>query len=164
MAEIQIVGCDWNDTIAYTNQMVDIIHSYDVKEAEIIVLPEAILNNDTTSIFLPSSTIFCNDPDAHFIFRNISCAARDAKKYVVINVYTKIKCSDDNQPFCANKTDNTNVYNMAFVFDRHGATIAKYVKKHFHLIQTINGFINTISDTENSIQLAKKCKRPCSPN
>lgn len=104
--------------------MVDIVNSPDVREADIVVLPEAILNNDNTSVFLPKSAIYCNDPDAHFIFRNLSCAARDAQKYVVIDVYTKIKCSDDNQPFCGNKTDNTNVYNMAFVFDRQGATIA----------------------------------------
>lgn len=105
--------------------MVDVINSPDVKDAEIIVLPEAVLNSDNSSIFLPKSTVYCNDPDAHFVFRNLSCAARNAKKYVVINVYTKVKCTDDDQPFCANKTDNTNVYNMAFVFDRKGAAIAR---------------------------------------
>lgn len=105
--------------------MVDIINSPDVKPAEIIVLPEAILNNDTSPILQPNSTNFCNDPDAHFVFRDISCAAREAKKYVVINVYTKIYCSHDDQPFCANKDDNSNVYNTAWVFDRSGATVAR---------------------------------------
>lgn len=125
MAEIKIIGCDLDDTITYTNQMVDIIHSPEVKEAEIIVLPEAILNNDTSPFLLPKSSIYCNDPNAHYSFRNLSCAARDAKKYVVMNVYVAIKCSDDDQPFCGNKADSTNVYNTAIVFDRFGATIAK---------------------------------------
>lgn len=120
--------------------MVDIINSPEVKEAEIIVLPEAILNNDTTPIFQPKSTIFCNDPDAHFVFRNLSCAARDAKKYVVIDVYTKIKCEDDDQPFCGNKNDNTNVYNTAFVFDRTGAVIARLMKFKY----TFNKFVKRI--------------------
>lgn len=110
--------------------MVDIINSPDVKEAEIVVLPEAILNNDTSPILQPSSTNFCNDPNAHYVFRNLSCAARDARKYVVINVYTKIKCMDDDQPFCGNKEDNSNVYNTAWVFDRFGTTVARYYLIH----------------------------------
>ena len=125
VAEIQVFGRGLNYTIATTNQMVDIINSPDVKEAEIIVFPESVLNNAASSIFLPKSTIFCDDPTAHFVFRNISCAARNAKKYVVIQVDAKIKCSDDDQSFCQNETDHTNVYNMAVVFDRRGAMIAR---------------------------------------
>ena len=110
--------------IAVTNQFVDIIKSSDVKAADIIVFPEAIFNTESLPVPLPSSTVFFDDPNAHFLLRNISCASRDAKKYVVIDVYTKVKCSEDDQTFCANKTDASNIYNMAYVFDREGVTIA----------------------------------------
>lgn len=92
---------------------------------DIIVFPEAILNGNNSQIYLPNSTVFCDDPNAHPVLRNISCAARKAKTYVVIDLYTKVHCSMDDQSFCANKTDHTNLYNMAFAFDRNGATIAK---------------------------------------
>lgn len=105
-------------------QFVDIITSPDVKNVDIIVFPEAILTTADAAILLPNSTVYCDDPNAHSIFQDVSCAARTAKMYVVIEVYTKIHCSMDDQPFCANK-DDTNIYNMAFVFDRQGAMIAK---------------------------------------
>lgn len=105
-------------------EMVDVINSPAVKSADLIVLPEALFNYELTPIILPKSPVFCDDSNAHFLFRNISCAARDSSKYVVIDVYTKVQCADDDQPFCANK-DHTNVYNMALAFDRQGATIAK---------------------------------------
>lgn len=108
-----------------TSQFIDIINSPDVKNVDIIVFPEAILNQNNSEILLPNSTVFCDDPKAHPVLHNISCAARKAKMYVVIDVYTKVNCSMDDQSFCANKTDNTNKYNMAFVFDRSGSTIAK---------------------------------------
>ena len=107
------------------NQLIDIIHSPRLKDVDIIVLPESILNDITSAILLPNSTVFCDDPNAHPIFRDISCAARAAKMYVVIDLYAKVYCSMDDQSFCVQKEDNTNTYNMALVFDRNGATIAK---------------------------------------
>ena len=106
-------------------EIIDVISSPDVKNVDIIVFPEAILTHEHAPIFLPNSTVYCDDSNAHPIFRDISCATRAAKIYVVIDVYTKINCSIDDQPFCANKKDNTNTYNMAFVFDRNGTMIAK---------------------------------------
>lgn len=108
-----------------TRQIVDIIQSEEVKNADILVFPESILNDPTTAILLPNSSTFCDDAMAHFVLRNISCAVRNARKYVVIDLNIKIKCSEDDQPFCANKFDSINLYNMAMVFDRHGAVIAK---------------------------------------
>lgn len=110
-----------------TNQMVEIIKSPELKDVDIMVLPEAAFNSKFSAILLPNSTVFCDDPNAHFLFRNISCAARTGKKYVVINVSTKVHCAVDDQPNCANKGDRTNLYNMAIVFDRQGAAIARYV-------------------------------------
>lgn len=125
MVEAPVAGYDLATLISITKEMVEVINSPDVKTADIIVLPEALFNNEFKSFDLPKSTVYCDDSQAHFLLRNISCAARNAKKYVVIDVYSKIKCSDDDQPFCANQTDHSNVYNMALAFDRQGATIAK---------------------------------------
>lgn len=121
----QNVGDNFNTVAAVSQQMVDIIKSPETKTVDIMVLPEGLFNRVPTAILLPTSSLFCDDGDAHFLLRNISCAARDANKYVVINAYIKIYCSDDDQTFCANKTDNTNVYNMAIAFDRHGVAVAK---------------------------------------
>lgn len=125
MVEAPVNGYDLARLISLTKEMVDVIHSAEVKSADIIVLPEALFNYEFTPIDLPKSAVYCDDSHAHFLLRNISCAARNTKKYIVIDVYCKIKCSDDNQPFCANKTDHSNVYNMQLAFDRQGATIAK---------------------------------------
>lgn len=114
------------DTVAaVTDQMVDIIKSAETKNVDIIVLPEALFNRIETAVLLPSSAVFCDDHHAHFLLRNISCAARNANKYVVMNAYIKIDCSNDDQKFCANEIDNTNVYNMALAFDRSGIVVAK---------------------------------------
>lgn len=119
------VGDDFAVVATILHQMVDIIKSPATKNVDIMVLPEGLFNRLPTFILLPTSTLFCDDEDAHFLLRNISCAARDAKKYVVINAYFKIYCANDDQTFCANKSDNTNVYNMAIAFDRNGVAVAK---------------------------------------
>lgn len=121
----ETIGDDFTTVAAVTDQMVDIIKSPETKNVDIIVLPEGVFNRVPTAILLPTSTVFCDDQNAHFLLRNISCAARDANKYVVIDAYFKIYCSDDDQTFCANKTDNTNMYNMAIAFDRNGIAVAK---------------------------------------
>lgn len=119
------VGDDFDTVAVVLQQMVEIIKSPETKNVDIMVLPEGLFNRLPTAILLPTSSLFCDDEDAHFLLRNISCAARDANKYVVINAYFKIYCSDDDQTFCANKTDDTNVYNMAIAFDRNGIAVAK---------------------------------------
>lgn len=103
----------------------DIIKSDDIEEADIVIFPESILNEPSTAILLPESISFCDDPYASHLLRLISCGARDARKYVVIDLNIKIKCSVDDQPFCGNTTDSTNLYNMAMVFDRYGDLVAK---------------------------------------
>lgn len=112
-------------TYYVTEQIVDIIQSKDVESADILVFPESILNDKNTPIQLPNSFFFCGDRKAPFALRNISCAVRNAKKYVVINVYVEVKCSYDDQPYCVTKRNATNLYNMAIVFDREGEVIAK---------------------------------------
>lgn len=119
------IGKDFTSVANVTNQMAELIKSPELKNVDIVVLPELAFNRVPTAILLPNSTVFCDDPNAHFLFRDISCAARTGSKYVVIDVITKVYCSVDDQPNCANKVDSTNLYNMAIVFDRQGAMIAK---------------------------------------
>lgn len=107
------------------DQIIEIILSEDVKSADILVFPEAVLNHIHSAIHLPNVTSFCNNSDAHFVLQNISCAARSARKYVVIELYAKISCEIDDQAFCAYESDSTNLYNMALVFDRQGDMIAR---------------------------------------
>lgn len=121
----ETIGEDFSTVATITDQMVDIIKSNEIKSVDIIVLPEGLFNRVQTAVILPTSTVFCDDRNAHFLLRNMSCAARAASKYVVIDAYIKVKCSDDDQSFCANKTDHTNMYNMAIVFDRNGVAVAK---------------------------------------
>lgn len=127
MAEIEILNTGLAETEANIDQMVDIINSPEVKEADIIVLSKGVLNGNMDNIFIPNSTIPCDDPDTNVIFRNVSCAARKARKYVVMNMYTRVKCSEDNQPYCADPSSEMNIYNMMNVFDRNGAKVATYV-------------------------------------
>lgn len=119
------LGNGLNSTNAVLTQVLNIIHSSDVKDADIVVFPESILNDQTTAILLPNSTAFCDDKNAHFVLRSISCAVRKVKKYIVIDLNIKIRCADDDQPSCAHEKDSTNLYNMAMVFDRQGELIAK---------------------------------------
>lgn len=118
------IGIDFTSVATVKNQVVKIIESLE-DDVDIVVLPELAFNRISTAILLPNSTVFCDDPNAHFLFRDISCAARSASKYVVIDVLTKVYCAVDDQPNCANRDDHTNLYNMAIVFDRKGAIIAK---------------------------------------
>lgn len=119
------VGLDISSATNAKDQLVKIIKSPELKDVDIVVLPELAFNRVPTAAILPNSTVFCDDPNANFLLRDFSCAARATKKYVVIDLYTKVYCSDDDQSFCANKDDQTNIYNMAMVFDRDGAIIAK---------------------------------------
>lgn len=104
---------------------VDIIQSSDAILADIIVFPEATLNHRSDSFFVPDPSDLVapcnNDSGFHPALRNISCSARDAKKYVVINVTEK-------KNLTVNSTDITVQYNTNVVFDRNGVVISTYRK------------------------------------
>lgn len=119
-------GSTDESVIEVTKQVTDIFESNEFHGVDIVVLPEAIFNRQETAISIPTTDItYCDDKRVHFVLRNISCAARNAKKYVVIDFYAKVDCTQDDQEFCSNQTDSTNLYNMAIVFDRHGDVVAK---------------------------------------
>lgn len=96
-----------------TKRVIDIINSDGTRNVDILVFPEAILNNPIAPIPLSKSVEGhspCDLPAVHWVLRDISCAAKGSSSYVVINVITK---------------DNAGaVYNTALVFDRLGSIIA----------------------------------------
>lgn len=98
-----------------TKRVIDIINSNEIKNVDILVFPESILNNPTAPIPLSKSVegySLCDLPNVHWVLRDISCAARQSSTYVVINLMLT--------------NDNTgNVYNTALVFDRLGTIVAK---------------------------------------
>lgn len=91
---------------------------------DILVFPEACVNDldAPVPITTPLDMIPCFDDGAAEAIRRISCAARLARTYVVVGVLTKNNCSADVP--CLDGRDFV-IFNVAVVFDRRGALIAK---------------------------------------
>lgn len=92
-----------------------------------LVFPESTLNNIQTAVYVPNpklGVIPCETKDEFdVILKNVSCAARKTKKYVLINLTEKSDCEGSSCPEDKLKRYNTNV-----VFDRIGAVISMYRK------------------------------------
>lgn len=102
-----------------------IINSDEYKDADIIVFPEQCLNDVATAITIADShdTILpCHDMNVDLMLRSVSCAARKASTYVVINVMVKEACS---AKYKCRGDDQLVVFNTAVVFDRQGFVIAR---------------------------------------
>lgn len=122
---------DLKDDNINTKRYVDIIKSDEVKEAEIIVFPEDTLIPGNQPIVVPRTEdkeIPCGNENYSYPLKSISCAAKDAGKYVVVQLYMQIDCEKDR---AANPDDSRpctkhdmNIYNTAVAFDRNGAVIA----------------------------------------
>lgn len=99
-----------------------------MKTADIIVFSESTLNLPDRPAIVPKAEEKCvpcgNDKYPEEV-TTASCAAKDAKKYVVVNLYMQQDCkeqaAEDTRP-CFR--DNINIYNTAVAFDRHGMVIA----------------------------------------
>lgn len=102
-----------------------------VKTADILVLPEAVLNfaeNAVDSLKMPGVNVTaCDNASYARLVQRLSCVSRAANLYLVAQLYVKTDCSEeqlhhnDARPCSLNET---NVYNSAVVFDRKGALIA----------------------------------------
>ncbi|KAM8719645.1 hypothetical protein ACLKA7_005817 [Drosophila subpalustris] len=114
---------------------VEIINSQNASATDIIVFPEATLNGIDSASLVPQPEQQINpclmDPQfqmyAEFLVQ-LSCAARNASKYVVINLSERQLCSDtpeDTRP-CA--PSGYNIFNTNVVLDRHGTVVSRYRK------------------------------------
>uniref|UniRef100_T1GBV5 RING-CH-type domain-containing protein n=1 Tax=Megaselia scalaris TaxID=36166 RepID=T1GBV5_MEGSC len=113
----------------------EIILSDEVKAADIIVFPEGSLNGvyDEPRSFVPHPKDQDNNPcdnpqNYEFFLEEISCTARKAKKYVVINFTEKEICTKETQldkgdPRPCSLNGET-IYNTNVVFDRNGTNVS----------------------------------------
>lgn len=115
----------------------EFMYSATTNDVDILVFPESSLNNLVTAAFVPEpednvdpclDIINAWDP----VVKDISCAAKATRKYIVINLTEKSVCPDkqqirfnDTRP-CAEI--GINRYNTNVVFNRAGVVIAKYRK------------------------------------
>lgn len=109
---------------------IDIIKSNETAAVDILVFPEATLNkpaNPATVPQLNENVVPCDSDRFSDIVKNISCAAKDSKKYVVINLYMERNCTDEAKAYNDTRPctrGNINVYNAALAFDRTGTVVA----------------------------------------
>ncbi|XP_058117026.1 vanin-like protein 2 [Anopheles ziemanni] len=98
-----------------------LVRSPEAQPADIIVFPELTLNSLSDTVFVP-------DPDQHLapcddthgsILVELSCLARETRKYLVINL--------SEQYYLQQKAETVR-YNTDVVFDRNGTVIARYRK------------------------------------
>ncbi len=106
---------------------------------DIIVFPEMTLNQLETGVEIPeieekispcdNSTFQPNN-----LVKQISCAAKQYQRYVVVNMVTKAKCPDSDMIAqmdprkCTDREDGFSYYNTNVVFDRNGTLISRYRK------------------------------------
>lgn len=100
-------------------------------EADIIVFPESTLTSSSMPQFIPDPidrVVACDNATyANNPIQAISCAARQYRKYVVINLTMKRVCSEEQAVTPDERTcgpDDLNRYNTNVVFDRTGAIIS----------------------------------------
>jgi pantetheine hydrolase len=106
---------------------------------DIIVFPEMTLNEFKTAEEIPEveaqiSPCVSDDYPQNNLVKKISCAARNFRRYVVVNIVTKAKCPDpemianEDPRSCKDREDGLSYYNTNVVFDRSGVLISRYRK------------------------------------
>lgn len=112
------------------NRYIDIINSTEAADVDIIVFPASCLNSQNRTVLLPENieVDLCSAVNTTYSqdLRKIACAARDLKKYVVLNLYIRNNCSTvynikDNRTALACSVRNANI-----VLDRTGKVISTY--------------------------------------
>lgn len=98
----------------------DFIYSPDATGVDILVFPESTLNNFNLPFEVPDpadNVIVCDNSNYNVMLQAISCAARQTKKYIVINITER-----------SNETGVTKHHNTNVVFDRNGSVVSRYRK------------------------------------
>lgn len=110
------------------NRFMSIIEGDEAKDVDILVFPEFALNNVSTPIEVPNAKDMirpCGQQKYSDVMESLSCSANRARKYVVINVTTKLNCTDDATVSCPEW--GYHMYNTAVVFNRNGIVVATWV-------------------------------------
>lgn len=120
------------------NHYLELIHSSEAEDIDILVFPESTLNNRITAAYVPEPEDNVDPCSATTewspFIKNISCAAKATKKYIVINL-TELSNCPDKQQIRFNDTrpcdsSGLNRYNANVVFNRDGVVVSKYRKHH----------------------------------
>lgn len=111
-----------------SDRYIDIIFSEEAINVDILVFPENTLNRQATAVIIPKENDFgidlCTDRTYDIYLRNIVCAVKSARKYVVINLTTKWNCTERAGK---NHLDQC-LYNTNVVLNRDGVIISIYRK------------------------------------
>uniref|UniRef100_A0A182PRL4 CN hydrolase domain-containing protein n=1 Tax=Anopheles epiroticus TaxID=199890 RepID=A0A182PRL4_9DIPT len=111
-------------------QYLSIINSPEADVTDVLAFPEGTLNRVATASFVPNpqdNIVPCNNLEYEPVVRDISCAARNRKKYVLINLTEKARCPEkfDERPCSA---DGLYHFNTNVAFDREGVVVSRYRK------------------------------------
>lgn len=115
------------------NKYIDILSSEEAIDVDILVFPENTLNGQVTAVIIPNENEFdidlCTNVTYNENLRNIACAAKSLRKYVVINLTTKWNCTEraveNSLDQCTNEWE---LYNTNVVLNRDGVIISIYRK------------------------------------
>lgn len=121
-----------SETLLNANRFVQWIRSNEARTLDILVFPEAVLNFPQTAVRVPlprDAIVACGNQNQDPILQMLSCAVRDARTYVTVQLYMRTNCTEDRLQYndtrpCTIPRNNTNIYNAAVVFNRIGAVIA----------------------------------------
>uniref|UniRef100_A0AAG5DPE2 CN hydrolase domain-containing protein n=1 Tax=Anopheles atroparvus TaxID=41427 RepID=A0AAG5DPE2_ANOAO len=111
-------------------EYIKIIDSAEADPTDVIAFPESTLNQKATASFVPDPNdriAPCNNLQYEQVIRDISCVARNRKKYVLINLTEKAHCpmQYDTRP-CS--SDGLYHFNTNVAFDREGVVVSRYRK------------------------------------
>lgn len=121
-----------------TDKYVEIINSTAAENVDIIVFPEMCLNSRQTAVIVPRETEdidLCTNDTYDENLRRIACAARNHRKYVVVNLTMKRNCTEEHEMEDDHQHDHDHdhehecesewhLYNTNVVFDRDGKVIS----------------------------------------
>ncbi|XP_037052329.1 vanin-like protein 1 isoform X1 [Bradysia coprophila] len=124
------------------DKYIEIMSSAEAANVDIIVFPESCLNSRLTAALVPTENEdvdVCTNETYDQNLRNIACAARDLRKYVVINLTMKRNCTevyeaehehdhDGEHDYEAECPNEWLLYNTNVVFNREGKVISIYRK------------------------------------
>ncbi len=119
------------------DKYIEIMNSAEAANVDIIVFPESCLNSRLQAVIVPTENEdidLCTNDTYDQNLRNIACAAKDLKKYVVVNLTMKRNCTEVHQMEHDHEDDDEELedecpnewllYNTNVVFNRDGKVVS----------------------------------------